>query len=246
VIVDHAWRRSRRGRLGPGPGFIGDACVWLHVGSCKRTIQSWQGALDDWGGGEADPTACTYLREADVITRTEVLLLPSDEALIEDSLRRLHPRVCFLDQDAWESVDAPPVRMSIDECGDVAAIWNPETASEVRGIERANGRIDGPQVGPVIQWLRSRLRNSRLEAGSWAASVDPERHPDMAAFARDAWKILQKVTSNKLVSGGSFSRAVVIGPPVRSFRVGPAALSAARAGEIELASNQARLLPGPD
>jgi hypothetical protein len=178
-----------------------------------------------------------------VIKRTEVLLLPSDETLIEDALRKTYPRVCFIDQSAWERVEIPPVRGSIQDCGENAAIWNPDVAPEIWGTARQNGRVDGPQVGPVIQWLRSRCRNGRLEAGSWAVSVDPRRNPEMEAFAKDAWKILQGLTSNKLVSGGSFSRAVMIGRPVRSFRVGPAALSAAQGGKLELASNQARLLP---
>lgn len=181
-----------------------------------------------------------------MLKRTEVLLLPSDEMLIEDALRKAHPRVCFIDQSAWEAVEVPPVRLSILDCSDNATIWNPEVAPEVRGFKRPNGRVDGPQVGPVIQWLRSRLRDGRLQAGSWAASVDPERDPQMEAFAKNAWRILQRLTSNRLVSGGSFARAVVIGPPVRAFRVGPAALSAARNGEFELASIQARLLPEAD
>lgn len=180
-----------------------------------------------------------------MIRRTEVLLLPSDETLIEDAVRKTYPNVFFIDQGAWESVEVPPVCMSIQDCGGNAAIWNPGVAPEIRGIARPNGRVDGPQVGPVIQWLRSECREGRLQAGSWAASVDPERNPDMEAFAKDVWNILQRLTSNKLVSGGSFGRAVVIGPPVRSFRVGPAALNAAREGELELASNQARLLPEP-
>jgi hypothetical protein len=178
-----------------------------------------------------------------VFSRTEVFLLPGDESLIEDALRKLHPRLCFIDQRAWESVDTPPVRASIQDCGSVAAIWNPAVAPELRGHARANGVIDGPQVGPVIQWLRNRTGDGRLEAGSWAASVDPEQNPAMEAFAKDAWKVLRKLTSNKLVGGGWVSRAVAVGPPVRAFRAGPAALSAARNGELELASNQARLLP---
>jgi hypothetical protein len=178
-----------------------------------------------------------------MLKRTEVLLLPSDEALIEDALRETYPQVCFIDQNAWENVEVPPVRRSIRDCGWNAAIWNPGVAPVVRGTERPNGVVDGPQVGPVIQWLRNRRRDERLEAGSWAASVDSGRDPEMEDFAKGAWRILQKHTSNRLVSGGSFSRATAIGPPVRSFRVGPAAMSAAREGNLELASNQARLLP---
>jgi hypothetical protein len=132
------------------------------------------------------------------------------EALIAP--RNAYPRVCFIDQSAWESIEVPPVRTSIQDCGGNAAIWNPEVAPTVRGAERPNGRVDGPQVGPVIQWLRSQCRDGRLQAGSWAASVDPVLDPRMEAFARDAWKILQRLTSNKLISGGSFTRGVVIGP----------------------------------
>lgn len=180
---------------------------------------------------------------ANVIKRTEVLLLPSDESLIEDALRKLYPRVCFIDQRGWESVDIPPVRVSIQDCGADAAIWNPAVAPDVRGLARANGVIDGPQVGPVIQWLRSHTADGRLEAGSWAASVDPDQNPAMAAYVRDAWNVLRKLTTNKLVGGGWVGRTVAAGPPVRTFRAGPAALRAAKNGELELASNEARLLP---
>jgi hypothetical protein len=175
--------------------------------------------------------------------RTEVLLLPSDEISIENALRKVYPRVCYVDQAAWQRVDDPPIRLSIQDCGPNAAIWNQEVTREIRGTMRSNGRIDGPQVGPVIQWLRSERRDGRLEAGSWAASVDPKSNPAMEAFAKGAWKILRRLTSDRLVSGGSFSHAAVRGGPVRIFRVGPAALRSALDGELELASNQARLLP---
>jgi hypothetical protein len=185
------------------------------------------------------------IEEARVLKRTGILLLPDDEALIEDTLKKEFPQVCFIDQRAWVSVDAPPVRTSIQNCSDIAAIWNPAVAPEVRGMKRSNGSVHGPQVGPVLQWLRSQRGEGQLQAGSWAASVDPVLEPEMEAFARAAWRTLRRLTSNDLISGGWLTRAVVTGPPVRRFRVGAAALSAARNGELELGSNQARLLPLP-
>src|SRR5690242_10138444 len=178
-----------------------------------------------------------------MIKRTELLLLPDDEKRIEIAVKRIYPNVRFIDQLQWLDPAVPPARDSILECSEVAVIWNPDIVRELRGSKRVNGRIDGPQVGPVIQWLRSRLAQGRLEAGSWAASNDPKVEAEMVAFVKEVWKVMHRETSNKLTSGGSFGRKIVAGPPVRTFRVGPAALQAAARGDFELASNMSRLLP---
>lgn len=176
--------------------------------------------------------------------RTEILLLPEDETEVVEALRVRFPTIQLVDNRAWQSVDEVPVRASIAECGSMVALWNPDIVPHLPVAVRANGVIDGPQAGSVIQWLRSvRRGGSVLDAGRWAATVGAITGPDMAGFVRACWRVLMSLTTNKLVRGGELGRTPQRLGAERGFRVGRLALEKARCGELTLASNQMRLLP---
>ncbi|MGI5236691.1 hypothetical protein [Dactylosporangium sp. CA-139066] len=103
---------------------------------------------------------------------------------------------------------------------------------------RETGVVDGPAVGPVIQWLRCRLDDSGvLHAGRWAASFNT----DMTRFVADMWRIVVKKTTNALVRAGSIDGPVCRNAAERRFHVGQHAMALATSGVITLASNRMRL-----
>lgn len=176
--------------------------------------------------------------------RAEVLLLPEDEADVVEALRLHFPAIQLVDNRGWRSADEVPARASIAECGSMVALWNPDIVPHLPVNVRANGVIDGPQTGPVIQWLRSARRDgSVLDAGRWAAAVGTTTDPDMAGFVRASWRVLMSLSTNKLVRGGELGRTPQRLGAERGFRVGRLALEEALRGELTLASNQMRLLP---
>jgi hypothetical protein len=176
-----------------------------------------------------------------MIRQIEVLLLPADEERLAGAIQESYPGTVFVDERRWESADVPPAYRSVRDCGTDVAIWNPALAPVLPTSRRANGIIDGPQVGPVVQWIRSHLdRHGRLQSGRWAASTSD---PDMIAFAKAIWKLLNAQTTNKLRVAGAVEFPPVLGRSERIFRVGREALEAARSGDLELATNRLRLVP---
>lgn len=174
--------------------------------------------------------------------QSPVLLLPQDEEEVLAALRHSRPGVQILDGSVpWVSADSPPVCTSIAETGTIASIWNPEIFPTLPVEVRSNGSIRGPQAGPVVQWMRSPVRDGgRLEAGRWAATMDDNIAPEMIAFIRDIWKVLFRLTGNDLARLDLRSGDAILQP---KYRVGPAALQLARSGDIELYDGQMKLVP---
>jgi len=178
------------------------------------------------------------------VKRSELLLLPGDELELADAIQMQFPSVRFLDNRGWRSIDSYPSHGSIMDCSRTAAVWNPDISPILPVSVRENGIIDGPQTGPVVQWLRSFIdHDGNLQAGRWAASSDSEDGGEMITFAQSIWRLLMRQTTNKLRRGGSLSLPAQPNVAEKQFRVGRRALEAALNGEIVLASSQMRLLP---
>jgi hypothetical protein len=173
----------------------------------------------------------------------ELLLTVEDELEVERALLDAYPSVVFVDQLAWVDPNSPPARSSIAECSDDVTIWNTAIHPTIAGSRRDNGVVDGPEVGPVIQWLRCWLDSSGvLQAGRWAASFNTD-NTDMTRFVAEIWRIVLKKTTNKLVRAGAIDGPVYRNVAERHFHVGQHAMALATSGVITLASNRMRLLP---
>ncbi|MFK0250068.1 hypothetical protein ACIQUM_35665 [Amycolatopsis azurea] len=175
---------------------------------------------------------------------TEILLLPADELLICEQIKIEFPDVEFVDERAWKSPTDPPIRNTVLECSLTATIWPTKIYPELSTSVRENGVIDGPQVGQVIQWLRSAVDSAgTLRSGRWAASNSISRDPDMVSLVKDLWKLLYRLTDNKLIRVPRVAGTASVGVPERRCRIGPHALSAAREGQVALAMSSLILVP---
>ncbi|MGW0433767.1 hypothetical protein ACWDV4_14665 [Micromonospora sp. NPDC003197] len=167
-------------------------------------------------------------------------LTQEDEVNLTDEIRKQLPEVRLVDEWRWVDPTWPPVRESPADCGGAIGIWNTVIAPELTGVVRANGKVDGPNVGPVVQWLRCRLVDGRLNAGRWAAAYD-SADKENAAYVRKLWRMLNSKTRNDLrrVSGDLSMGAI----EERRFRVGNVAYRGALNGKFALVVDQLILAP---
>lgn len=90
-----------------------------------------------------------------------------------------------------------------------------------------------------MQWKIATLKDGTLDAGTFGAVIEP----DMEAFVRSVWRILFRFTTNDLVRHHKPTGEYVREP---TYRVGPHALSEARAGRLTLLDIRLVLYPPPD
>lgn len=181
---------------------------------------------------------------AAVTKQALVLLTQEDEIKLAQALVAKFPEVKFLDFQKWSDADAPPVCESVTDCGPTISIWNPLIYPILPTGSRSNGKISGPQIGPVIQWLRSReVRSGELQSGRLAASYSESTPAQMVDFVQSIWRILFRETSNKLVRVSLNADGVNVLAEERRFRVGAHAQEDALAGSLMLVSAQMKLMP---
>ncbi|MEZ0090235.1 hypothetical protein [Streptacidiphilus sp. EB129] len=201
-----------------------------------------RGDLRDWGEvqrTEEDPLPSE-------VRQVALLLLPQDERAVADAIMERYPAVKFLDSRPWEAESVPPIVGSINSSGSSLAIWNPEIHPVLPVDTRPNGIIMGPQIGPVVQWLRScEIPSGSLNSGRWAATIGNGQSPEMSEFIKGIWDILMKLTRNELerLKKGSSNEDSVVSES--RFRIGPMALERAMRGELKLVSGGMILRPRP-
>ncbi|WP_238005272.1 hypothetical protein KZZ52_17180 [Dactylosporangium sp. AC04546] len=170
---------------------------------------------------------------------TEFFLLPEDEQAILDAILRDIPGAAVIDS-RWESVNTPLVRDRIADAGPIVGIWNRAARPMLAGCVRTNGRVETPYSDYVIEWQRSRPAAAGvLERGRWFTSMTVVDVPEMAEFVRSIWRILNRMTTNRLRCASAADPQT----PERRFRVGPAVYRAARQGRLVLAADAMRLAP---
>ncbi|NUP46600.1 MAG: hypothetical protein HOW97_04710, partial [Catenulispora sp.] len=176
----------------------------------------------------------------------QLLLTPNDEEDLLAAVRRRFPEIRVLQGNGWTADGAPPVRAGVAECGQVALLWDPEINPDLPVAVSTTGRVDGPQIGPVVQWIRSRgFETGSLDAGRWAASVDPDKAPRMHTAVSGLWRIAKQVLTNDLILARSHGPDPAQWKAERGFWAGPEAVSLARAGKLTLRSGMLMLMPRP-
>jgi hypothetical protein len=173
-----------------------------------------------------------------------LLLTTADEVEFTQAIAAQVPEVKFLDFEGWRVADEPPVCESILDCGLAASIWNPLIVPSLLTSSRSDGKLIGPQIGPVIQWLRCRESDSRvLQSGRLAASCGESSPQQLASFIEQVWKVLSRMTDNRLQRIQERAGEVTALGAERRFRVGPNASALASTGSLVLLSGKMRLAP---
>jgi len=189
---------------------------------------------------------CRSEEDAVAVTTKQAftLLTKDDEAGLAQAIANRVPEVKLLDFGGWQASDRPPVCDSVLRCGPIVSIWNPLIVPSLPTGLRSDGRVVGPQIGPVIQWLRSPdSENHELQSGRLAASYDESSPREMVTFIELVWKALSSVTDNKLVrASGGPGELKMLGAE-RRFRLGSNARSLASTGSLVLLSGRMRLVP---
>ena len=184
-------------------------------------------------------------------TRTiQLILCPEEEAQIAAAILSEFEGVRLLDGRSWADPLMPPVERRIDCCGPVALIW-PSLITPELPVAIVAGVVRGPQVGPVIQWVRSRQAYSDdsqlsvpiIRSGRWASSLADIPPAGMKEFSDSLWKFLKDRSSNKLVRAAPDGHPSAPVVRERAIWVGSATLEKARKGELLLGADRMQVLP---
>jgi hypothetical protein len=123
----------------------------------------------------------------------------ADELAFSRELRNAVPQIRFIDDNVWDSPQ-PTLAESIAACKThFAFIWNPSLIRQLPVVRRGDGRYEGPNSGPVIQYVRSLKVDGLLRSGRIAAGFD-DVDESMLDFANVVWQVLGKVANPRLVT----------------------------------------------
>ena len=120
-----------------------------------------------------------------------------DEERFSGELVAADPSIRFVDGQRWPSTD-PPTAPSINSAASSEVfIWSPTVAPVLPYMRRADGVVEGPASGPVIQFARSAWREGELRSGRIAAGWNTD-DLEIGRFVRIVWKVMKQVTSDDL------------------------------------------------
>jgi hypothetical protein len=157
---------------------------------------------------------------------TPILFTAADEAAFECELRASTPDLRIVDDRRWPTT-APPLISSINASSKTCLyLWDPSVTGQLPSLRRPDGLYEGPASGVVVQFRRSRIKDSVLLAGDISAGFT-EPNEAVSAFVARVWKALHKVSSTELRSVAPETREPLAESILR-FRAGHDALAWAR------------------
>ena len=128
----------------------------------------------------------------------DILFTKKDEENFSKEIRAVFPYVAFIDDMYWPT-RAPPSRASISDCeSKFVYIWNRQLFPKLPSMPRKHGGFHGPQSGMVIQLIRPIPRDNELLSGVMGVGFD-KTDVAMKTFVEGVWKILKKLTPEKIV-----------------------------------------------
>ncbi len=169
---------------------------------------------------------------------SEILLTAEDEVAFQRAIMAAHPEVRIVESGPWPEDGTPPVLESITDAKLMAFIWPTDLYPVLQTQVRSDGTTWGVHTGDSVQWFRPRLKDGVLDAGTLSVVIGP----GMDELVKSVWRILFRLTTNSLVMyhqpTGQYKRQP-------TYRIGPHALSEARAGRLTLMDIRLVLYP-PD
>lgn len=184
------------------------------------------------------------------IRTIELILCPEEEERVAAAILDRFEGVRLLDGRPWVDQFTPPVEQEIGQCGPVALIW-PSLITPELPVAVASGVVRGPQIGPVIQWVRSRRMDPSdsepavpvIRSGRWASSITASDPPGMKQFSDVLWRFFKKNSSNRIIRANPDGRPCSPVVKERKIWVGRATLEKAKRGELLLAADRMRFVP---
>ena len=146
-----------------------------------------------------------------------------DEEEVSAFLCKEFPRLKFIDGQRWPTV-VPPTVEGIHRCASgIAYLWPSDLAPELPSVRRSSSEYQGASSGPVIQFIRCRQREGKLEMSQLSAFIEDAGSPLGRAHAR-LIAVLKKRYACPLNSYNSRSgrlmesnlRGYLVGPSLRN------------------------------
>lgn len=161
----------------------------------------------------------------------QLFISPDDEIELSCLLQSEFPDIIFLNGNVWSY--RPECRSGIESCeSGIGYLFN-GTLDKLPTITRADGRLEGPVAGCVVQVLRPKTDGGLLLSGRVAAGYD-DADSDMRDFVGRVWKCVR-----------ALGKEGVIRPDRKldkHYLVGRNAASEVIAGRYRLADRAVRLL----
>lgn len=156
-------------------------------------------------------------------SQLQFFLNDEDENKLSEMIKTEFKDSVFVDGSTWDSA-LPNIKGSLLECDErIVYIWDRSIISELPCVQLADGRYRGPQVGPVIQMIRSIVKKEFfLCSGSLAHSTmsGMERLDNTYKKMRN---MLMAISSGGVVLVDKDSKVPLSGEKIDVFHVGAGA-----------------------
>ncbi|GAA1689927.1 hypothetical protein GCM10009745_38990 [Kribbella yunnanensis] len=166
------------------------------------------------------------------------LLTAEDEVAFQAAIMAAHPNIRIVESGPWPADGSPPMLDSITDAKLMAFFWPTDLHPVLQTQLRTDGTTWGTHAGDSIQWFRPRLKDGVLDAGTLSVVSSPE----MDDLIKSIWRILFRLTTNNLVM---YHQPTAHYKRQPTYRIGPNALTKARAGRLTLTDIRLVLYP-PD
>lgn len=132
-----------------------------------------------------------------------------DERQFSDMITAAFPNTVFLDGGTWPTPQ-PIIKLTITDCTlCLTYIWNRDLFPTIPVGPRPGGGFQGPGRGPVIQFIRSRMKGTILQGGGVDAGFADPVPAAVKKFFNSVWRILKKNATNKLICIDPETRTVI-------------------------------------
>jgi hypothetical protein len=162
-----------------------------------------------------------------------VFMTPADEEAFEGALLRRCPDLRFLDNNVWPDRE-PLVRSKLSDCtSKFVFLWSPSVKPDLPTLWRADGALEGPTAGCVVEFTRSKqqkddlLDRDEILSGRLAAGYDPEDEA-AARFVKAVWAAYRSLKPVKLLGLAEPDENPAM------FSAGPDAAEQLRRGSLRL------------
>jgi hypothetical protein len=121
----------------------------------------------------------------------ELLFTRADEAAFVAALRDPMPELRLVSDTIWPTSEPPLVEDITTSAERYFYLWDAGAYPELPRRQIADGRWQGPAVGPVVQFERSEVLGQTLLAGSMTGNWGDELS---AGFVNAVWSVARRLT----------------------------------------------------
>lgn len=150
----------------------------------------------------------------------QIFMTPDDENTFSEDLRRKRGSLRFIDGEHWET-QCPPEKKSLNECSSsIVYLWDRDIFPTLPSIRMNDGRFQGPQVGFVLQLVRSVVQNGCYLLSGRVAHGPLKDEKQVGVFYSEVVKYIKKNYVGRLELVDPVTYETIGVPVVNTFYAG--------------------------